>query len=98
MYHTLILKILATHLIISFCLTSAAQPDEPDEQLLLTGKPIVYKLRSEEPKGRGYRLGARDNIETNASLPTSKESVIYQGLHIFKSLTKSQYKIAHCTV
>jgi hypothetical protein len=97
MYHTLILKILATHLIISFCLTSAARPDEPDEQLLLTGKPFVYKLKSEEPKGRGYRLEARDNIEANASLPTSKESVICQDSYIFQSLTKSQYKIAHGT-
>jgi hypothetical protein len=56
MYHTRSLGILITHLVIAFTLTSAASPDEPDEQRLLTGTPFVYKLKSEEPEGRGYRL------------------------------------------
>ena len=56
MYRTRILGSIATALIVSLCFTSAARPNEPDNQQLLTGKPFVYKLKSKEPKGRGYRL------------------------------------------
>jgi hypothetical protein len=56
MYRIQIIGILITHLIVSVSLTPEAWADEPDEQQLLNGKAFVYKLKSEKPKGRGYRL------------------------------------------
>jgi hypothetical protein len=56
MFITRIPGILITFLLISFSIASAAPPYEPDEQQLLTGKPFIYKLKAEEPHGRGYKL------------------------------------------
>ena len=78
MYLTRILGIIVTHLIVSLCLTSAARPDEPDQQLLLTGKPFVYKLKSEEPQGRGYRLVyASECISTNLKKDSNLPGLIH---------------------